>query len=206
MFTREDISKARSSRNVCVIKNAVNTDVKWKNILDIYNRAEEKDLNYASFSSLIINNTEQYTSLYDSIIESISKVHGGKLVEVNSIIHFFSRNTDELNDADCIVAKDKFISLNPHKIPAVPLTYEEHAPTIHIDRADGFFIQNEGSTLWTIYRDEDVKEYRLNPGDMIYIPKFIIHSVDSLTARHSASIVFKDVQHFVCKHCGSLNS
>lgn len=67
------------------------------------------------------------------------------------------------------------------------------------------FIQNEGSTFWTIYREQEVKEYTLNPGDMMYIPKFIIHSVDSLNVRHSVSIVFKDEQRFVCKHCGSLN-
>lgn len=206
MFTREDISKARSSRNVCIIKNAADTGVKWKNILDIYNKSEEKDLNHASFSSLIINNTEKYTPLYDPIIESISKAHGGKFVEVNSIIHFFNRNSNDLNDQDGIDVKNKFLKSNPHKIPTTPLTYEEYAPTIHIDRADGFFIQNEGSTLWTIYRDEDVKEYTLNPGDMIYIPKLTIHSVDSLNPRHSVSIVFKDLQHFVCKHCGSLNS
>ena len=205
MFTKEDISKARSEKNVCVIKNAIDPVAKWKDLLNIYNIAEEKDLNHASFSSLVIKNTESYTKLYDSIIDSIAKVHSGKLVEVNSIIHFFYRNDNSLDDQDCLAVKDKFLSLTPHQIPSVPLTYEQYSPTIHMDPVDGFFIQNEGSTLWTIYREQEVKEYTLNPGDMMYIPKFIIHSVDSLNVRHSVSIVFKDEQRFVCKHCGSLN-
>ena len=206
MFSRKDISKARSDKDVCLLRSASTIDIKWKDIISVYEKAKETDLVYVSFASLIINNTQEYTDIYNELIESLQKAHGGQLVGINSIVHLFSRNESVLNDVDGIIMGDLLADKNPHKVPETIPTYEELAPSIHIDRADGFFIQNEGSTLWTIYRDNDIKKYTLTAGDMMYIPKFTIHSVESLEPRHSTSIVFKDVQHFVCKHCGSLNT
>lgn len=206
MFSRKDISKARSDKDVCLLRSAFTIDIKWEDIISVYEKAKETDLVYVSFASLIINNTQEYTDIYNELIESLQKAHGGQLVGINSIVHLFSRNESILNDVDGITMRDLLADKNPHKVPETIPTYEELAPSIHIDRADGFFIQNEGSTLWTIYRDNDIKKYTLTSGDMMYIPKFTIHSVESLEPRHSTSIVFKDVQHFVCKHCGSLNT
>lgn len=205
MFTKEDLSKARAEKNICLIRDVAHHDVKWKDISSIYDSAESKDLLHVSFASLVINNTQKYTDKYDSIVESIKSVHGGELVGINSIIHFFNRNDDVLNDEDGLAMRSNFVQRTPHKVPENPIPYENLAPAIHIDSADGFFIQNEGSTLWTIYRDGDIKKYTLVAGDIMYIPKFTIHSVESLNPRHSTSIVFKDAQHYVCRNCGFLN-
>jgi mannose-6-phosphate isomerase-like protein (cupin superfamily) len=205
VFTREDLSKARADKNICLVRAGAHTNVKWDDLSSIYDNADEKNITYASFSSLIIGNTEKYTDKYQSILESLSKIHGGKLVGINSIVHFFNRNNDTLEDDAGLSMRNNFVSRNPEKREKESYTFEQLGPSIHVDAADGFFIQNEGSTLWKIYRDSGVTEYTLTEGDIMYIPKYTIHSVESLNPRHSASIVFKDSQVFVCKHCGSLN-
>ena len=205
MFTKDDLSNARRSKDVCVLRDIAKVDIKWKDIYPIYENAKDKDILHASFLSLIIHNTQEYTDAYSKIIDSLLSVHPGKLVGVNSIIHFFSRSGSTLEDEYGLAMRNSFVSKTPHRMPEDPFSNDQNGPSIHSDAADGFFIQNEGKTLWKVYRDEGVKEYTVNPGDIIYIPKHVIHSVESLGPRHSASIVVKEPQSFLCKHCGSLN-
>lgn len=206
MFTKEDLVKARSEKNVCVVRDIFQTNVKWKDVSLVYDKASENDLRHVSYGSLVINNTQNYTDQYNEIVETLSKIHGGSLAGINSIIHFFTRNVNELNDTVGLSMKEKFTNRNPHKEPEVSPSYEELAPIIHVDAADGFFIQNEGSTLWKIYRDEGISDYTLSAGDAIYIPKYTVHSVESLDPRHSASIVFKDAQLVLCNYCKQQNN
>jgi mannose-6-phosphate isomerase-like protein (cupin superfamily) len=102
--------------------------------------------------------------------------------------------------------KEKFIKNSPHPQPIVPIPYDEFAPTIHSDAVDGFFIQNDGETLWRIFRNTGVEQHVLKSGDMMYIPKNIIHSVESLTPRHSVSIAFEDPKLNACPRCGHQNN
>jgi mannose-6-phosphate isomerase-like protein (cupin superfamily) len=88
--------------------------------------------------------------------------------------------------------KDYFINCNINKIPDEEPPEESFIPTRHHDPVDGFFIQFEGSTLWTIYYKNNEKQYTLKSGDMMFIPKNLEHSVEALEPRCSVSISFTD--------------
>lgn len=57
----------------------------------------------------------------------------------------------------------------------------------HNDNADVFFWQVQGSTKWCV-EDTEVAEYTLQPGDVIYVPRFMIHEVTPLEPRAGISI------------------
>jgi ribosomal protein L16 Arg81 hydroxylase len=58
----------------------------------------------------------------------------------------------------------------------------------HNDNADVFFWQVQGRTHWTVEQGTEIYEYELTPGDLIYIPRFMIHQVVPLTPRAGISI------------------
>jgi hypothetical protein len=58
----------------------------------------------------------------------------------------------------------------------------------HNDNADVFFWQVQGSTHWIVEQDTEIYEYKLLPNDIIYIPRFMIHTVVPLTPRAGISI------------------
>jgi hypothetical protein len=153
-----------------------------------------------------VYNSENYTGKYNYIIDELTKIHGGTKIGMMLIVHPTTRHSNELIDPDGINFKEKFIANTPHPQPSSPIPFDQFGPTIHTDAVDGFFIQNEGSTLWKIYRNTGIEEHILNTGDMMYIPKNIIHSVDSLTPRNSTSIAFKDPQLDACPRCGYQNN
>ena len=56
----------------------------------------------------------------------------------------------------------------------------------HRDRADVIFWQLQGSTHWLV-DDAETAEYTLEPGDAIYIPMGMYHTVKSLSPRAGMS-------------------
>ena len=57
----------------------------------------------------------------------------------------------------------------------------------HKDQADVIFWQVCGSTIWTVENQDETCVNTLNPGDAIYVPANIYHSVESLTPRAGIS-------------------
>ncbi len=54
----------------------------------------------------------------------------------------------------------------------------------HNDNADVFFWQVQGSTKWHV----DGADYTLSPGDIIYVPRLMVHEVTPLEPRAGISI------------------
>jgi ribosomal protein L16 Arg81 hydroxylase len=44
---------------------------------------------------------------------------------------------------------------------------------------------------WTIHDEDKNESFVLSPGDIIYVPKSIVHEVTSLTPRAAISFVFE---------------
>lgn len=93
-----------------------------------------------------------------------------------------------------------FVSHHAHRIPKIKLVLEKlglreahsyiniiNTPTFgeHKDVMDVWFWQVRGSTKWIIERE---KEYILNEGDLIYIPKGVLHNVIPLGPRVGISM------------------
>jgi mannose-6-phosphate isomerase-like protein (cupin superfamily) len=84
-----------------------------------------------------------------------------------------------------------FIEANPNKLPP-GFDYSLFQPTIHSDPVDGFYIQCEGQTTWRAFYKDKTEAYLVNPGDLLYIPKGIDHSVESMNVRAAISVSFFD--------------
>ena len=65
-------------------------------------------------------------------------------------------------------------------------------PAVHSDPVDGFYIQCEGQTTWRAFYEDSVDSYLVNPGDLLYIPKGVNHSVESMNVRAAISVSFFD--------------
>lgn len=52
----------------------------------------------------------------------------------------------------------------------------------HNDSSDVFFWQVQGHTRWTVEQEKNY-EYELFPNDLIYIPRFVFHTVQPLSPR-----------------------
>ena len=74
---------------------------------------------------------------------------------------------------------------------AVSLTNKEPTTGKHSDPVDVIYAQFIGMVTWTIHDEDKNESFVLNPGDIIYVPKSIVHEVTSLTPRAAISFVFE---------------
>ena len=189
MITKEDILSSKENNNVFFSKNSIDLKITWDTINDIFDKAYELNkVRMVSFANFTIDNSENYSNVYDNLIKHLSSIHPGHKIAVMIICNFFT-NYDNVLPNNALQLKEKFTSLNQEKIPNPPPVL---TPTIHTDDVDGFFVQLDGSTKWMIYAKNQTDEYILNKGDLLYIPKNLSHSVESLCPRHSISISFSD--------------
>jgi len=202
-----ELVNATKERDLYVIKRFYKDYPSWSDINDLYdltkNTGEKKEIDYNSFGTVLIENSNNVMSYYKNAIKDISLFYKGNLQFGMMIIHLVSRNNNVIKDYDALRFADKFYADNPKKIPK-ELTIKDHGvdgwpienwdPTVHSDPQDRFFIQGDGESLWKIFDDRSVlvKEYTLSPGDMAYIPKGVIHSVETLSPRYAVSIAFGD--------------
>lgn len=203
MITKQDIINSTVNRDTFLVKNFTDQMPLWKDINLLYDKTiNSEDLNFNSFGTMTISKSNKYVNFYDNFINLFKNIHGGNLYNPMTIIHLINRTNNVIKDKDAIEFSKKFYKDNHHPWPqkeemqisdynAEPREF--FSPTIHFDDADGFFIQGEGETLWTIYHDEKIfKQHILKYGDMMYIPKNLYHSVESLSVRFSVSISFSD--------------
>lgn len=191
MFTRDDLLSAIKEERVLVKRNVFPDTATWENMTELYNTTN--DIRYISFGAMTIDRSEKYIKSFDKIIDMLSSIHPGQKISAMSIIHFISRHNNDLIDPAAIKMKELFINRNPHKQPDIPISFNDFVPVIHTDPVDGFYIQGNGSTLWRVFKNgETVEEHILNQGDSIFVPKNLVHSVESLCPRHAVSISFQD--------------
>lgn len=158
----------------------------WNEIETLFDKALELDrVFWQSFGTMSIDKSELIDVCYDNMIKHILESHGGNLASALTIVHFENSENNIIKE-DVSSIYNKFTSNNPQKKPAdfSPLMM---SPTIHSDPVDGVYVQCTGSTLWSGYYGETIKTYTLLPGDAIYIPKDVVHSVKTLEPRVGVS-------------------
>lgn len=162
----------------------------------------------------VINNFFNADYSWDNFIKSISdaydvndpnnKIEGPK--EVIGKVNFWQKLTvtlDNINEQNFAGIEDKVAKLvELHRtfknVPnrctgyfgAVSFTNKEPTTGKHSDPIDVIYCQFIGSVVWSIFTDEGKKDFTLNPGDIIYVPKDIDHEVISLTPRAAISFMF----------------
>lgn len=200
-ITKENLILATKKRKIYVIRNFYKEYPMWSDIENIYDL--NNGVNHNSFGTLGIENTQIVLKYYKGLLDKIKNIHSGSVIFGAFIIHFISRNNNIISDPHCLNLSNKFYKNNTKKVPKELIIQpygvegwpeESLDPTIHFDPEDRFFIQGCGQTLWKIFDDSKILNHAivLNPGDLAYIPKKLIHSVESLCPRHSATIAFSD--------------
>jgi hypothetical protein len=201
MITKQDLVSATKERRLHVVKNFYDKHLTWSEVDSIYDL--NNGINYNSFGTMLIGNKQNVLNHYKDAIHDISKIHSGEIMFGAIIIHFINRTNNIINDPDCLRLVEKFYNDNPKKLPEElvindyglsGMPQESFDPTIHFDPEDRFFIQGSGQTFWKIFDDSSkiTSAVVLGPGDLAYIPKKLLHSVESLSPRHSVTIAFSD--------------
>lgn len=194
MITAHDVLVSKKNHDVFLCRNAIDNLVTWKEINSILNKAYlDNGVIFSSFATFNIDHSERYTGMYDELFGILKSIHPGTLHTAMTICHMLTGNDNKLNDPDAITARNNFLRLNKE---SVPFTFPDMTPSVHSDIIDGFFVQFNGQTKWKIYKNEIPDEYVLNTGDMLFIPKELNHSVESLCPRNAVSISFFDDEPF----------
>lgn len=204
LMTKEDLVAATKERRLHVVKNFYKDLPSWKDLDDFYDRAKETEtIVYNSFGTMVIENDKRVLEYYKKAVSDISLSHNGHVLFSMMIIHFINRHNNAMTDNSLSRLFSKFSIDNPKKTPQ-ELTIHDNgvdgwgtefwAPAVHSDEQDRLFIQGSGQSLWKVFHDNKELNYEvlLSEGDTAYIPKGVVHSVESMCPRHSASIAFSD--------------
>jgi mannose-6-phosphate isomerase-like protein (cupin superfamily) len=163
----------------------------WETFYNIFKQnLELGKIDFSSPGTLAMDNSEEYTKDFDSIINSLKSFHSGTKIAALSIVHFLNANDNAVPEAARAFSED-FMSNNPIKLPP-DFDFNLFQPTVHSDPVDGFYVQCRGQTIWKAYYKDRTDEYLTNPGDLLYIPKGIEHSVESMNVRAAISVSFFD--------------
>lgn len=197
-ITRDDLVLAKKQKKIHVSRNFLTDTPSWSDISDIYDL--DKNIVYMSFGTFQAQQKEIIFDYYKDLLDRINKVYNGYPLFGMVIVHFINRNNNIISDPDCLSLFNRFCENNPKKIPN-NITIKEYGidgdswnPKVHFDRENRFFIQGGGQSLWRLFDDSNnlTDAIILNPGDLAFIPKGSLHSVESVGPRHSISIAFSD--------------
>lgn len=186
-----EIEKAKLAKKIIFLPNATKNIIDWNSFYSIFKKAFEVDkADFASFGTLTIDNSEAYTKDLDTIINVLSSWHTGKKIAALCIVHFLNSHDNVIPENATDFASD-FFAANPNKLPP-GFDVKLFKPTIHSDPVDGFYVQCEGNTIWRAFYGEVVEEFFVSPGDILYIPSGVDHSVESMNVRAAVSVSFFD--------------
>jgi hypothetical protein len=203
-MTKEDLILATKQRRLHVVKNFYSDFPSWEDIDHFYDLAKiTNTIVYNSFGTMIVEDDMRVLRYYQKAISNFSSCYKGHVLFSMMIIHFINRNNNAMTNKNLASLFSKFVADNSEKIPE-ELTIKDDGvdgwptevwdPTVHSDAQDRLFIQGSGQSLWKVFHDNKELNYEvlLSEGDAAYIPKGVIHSVESMCPRHSVSIAFSD--------------
>lgn len=197
-ITKEDLILANKQRKIHISKNFFPNYTTWSDVDTMY----ELDSNviHNSFASFQLQDMQVISQSYKDVLKTIRSIHNGIPVFGMTIVHLVTRNSNIVNDPDFLSLRNKFYEESPMKMPVhitvnnYGLEGEEWAPKVHADPQDRFYFQGSGQTLWRIFDDSKtlIDAIIVNPGDLAYIPKGLVHSVESIGPRHSLSLALSE--------------
>ena len=155
-----DLKKYEFSNKHCVIKNAFTGLPNWGEVI--------KD-----FDSNVMNYPNEVKDLGNFGIVTHRGTNINSVKKITDTIHSL-RPTESVCTAHLYIS---FLSIS-------------NTFGWHNDDTDVFFVQAIGTTLWEVKHNEETKSYNLEPGDLIYIPKFVMHNTVPKTPRVGISIGF----------------
>lgn len=191
MISKEIVLKAKQDGQVLFFKKEFDKTPGWDRFYTLYQEAmSRKKEEYGFCTTLVIDNSETMIPDFDYFIDYFEGVHPGKKIAVLAINHFLSSN-DNVVPEEAVDFEKAFKENNPNKLPN-DFDLNLLQPTRHSDPVDGFFVQCNGKTRWRVFYENHTDVFDAEPGDALYIPSGIEHSVETMTVRSSISISFYD--------------
>ena len=95
---------------------------------------------------------------------------------------------------------EKYFDYGQSNVYASPAANSKSFPA-HADSTENFLFHTEGETKWAIYKEfapitgeakNIIDEFVLTPGDLLYIPSYQYHKVDTIGPRILISVHFKN--------------
>jgi mannose-6-phosphate isomerase-like protein (cupin superfamily) len=202
MINKLNILESIREKDIFLQKNFTDKMPSWEQINNLYDKSiNSESVIFSSFGTMVVNKSDQYVDFYNDLINFFKNLTLWHFSQALTIIHFVNKNNNIIDNDCAIEISKKLYKDNPKKKPndvvlsdysAEPFKYFE--PEIHFDQSHNFFIQGQGKTLWKIYNDKELfKEYIVEEGDLVYIPKNLMHSVESLCPRFAVSLIFNDI-------------
>ncbi len=197
-MTSNDLMLAIEQKRIHISRNFLSNPPSWLDISKVYDL--DKKIVYMSFGTFQAQEKEIIFDCYKEVIDGINKIYKGYPLFGMIIVHFINRNNNIINDPDCLSLFNRFSKNNPKKnlegviVKDYGIDGGNWEPKVHFDRENRFFVQGGGQTLWRLFDDSYnlTEAIILNPGDLAFIPKGLLHSVESIGPRHAISIAFSD--------------
>ena len=130
---------------------------------------------------MLTKNYNNYCPEWQELLENFNQaVKSNKEIKHNPLGFFFS---DEAHKINCIKDVLKDLKLNTAHL-YMNICEDGDTYGRHCDDVDVYYWQVQGKTKW----DFDDKNFTLNSGDLIYVPKGTYHNVTPLGPRAGISM------------------
>jgi hypothetical protein len=195
----ESVAKSKIDNSALLNKNFLNDEIisslSWEKIIRIFRSGQIKKLvNFYSFATCSIDIDKIEDSGLGLIDKSLNKtlpIHSGEKIASSLSVSLIGKNDNKITNDYALEFKQIFENQNPFKAPKILPSFESIKTPKFFYSVDTFFIQTNGSSVWKIdgsYPEEHV----LDVGDIIFIPKKLVHSAEYLSPGSILSLSFAD--------------
>lgn len=189
---KEAVKNGKQEKRIVYFGKIFNKTPSWEDFYHIFNKSlQDKKAGMYFPGTLVVDNSEQYSECFNEITSLLDSVHGGERIAALSIIHFANAHDNTIPE-DAKDFYEKFFIENKENNLPPDFNLSLLKPMVHSDPVDGFYVQCNGQTTWRAVYEDHTEEYIVNPGDMLYIPSGVNHSVESMNVRNAVSISFMD--------------
>lgn len=200
----EAIAKSKNDCSALLNKNFLDKEtllhVSWEKIIDLFQMGEKENLiKFYSFATCSIDvdkiNHSGLNLINDFHISKMPEfnfgIHPGKKIASSLSISLIGKKDTKIKNDDALKFKQIFENKNPFKTPKILPSFESIQTPKFFYSVDTFFIQTNGSSIWKMEGSYS-EEHILNSGDIIFIPKNLVHSAEYLSPGSILSLSFDD--------------
>lgn len=199
ILTPDAVNESKNTNNSILHKNFLTdteiSSMSWEKITELYRLARQENANnFYSFAtgSIDIEKIQINKKPYMDIISNkIKEMHKGNMIASSLSISFIGRDNNKINDDDQLEFKKIFESHNHFKAPKNLPNFANIKTPKFFYSVDTFFIQISGTSSWKI-ENEFPEEFLFSPGDIVFIPKKLVHSAEYLSPGSMLSLSFSD--------------
>jgi hypothetical protein len=186
-MNKEEILQLHNNGEIIVIKNLFNNVLSWLDFIKLIDHVSSKEYNSSNIRKEPISswNEEFYIRIAD-VVDPITKRNINNIIpQLDNVLDFFDDIFNEkVNYAECYANLTSNSSIKP----------------AHNDQWTAVAWNCVGSVEWRIYKDvnKDIyKSYIVSPGDVIVIPKGVLHSVVANEPRMSISLGYQSDKNII---------